>query len=120
MEKVNVLEKFEIFSDHWNPKIVGELNGQHIKLVKFKGDFIWHLHENEDEMFYVIKGKFTMQFRGEREIEVCENEFLIVPKGIEHRSNAEDETYVMVIEPVSAINTGNVQNELTRKMLEHL
>ncbi len=120
MEKVNVLEKFDLFSDHWDPKIVGELNGQHVKLVKFQGDFIWHLHEKEDELFFVIKGKFKMQFRGEREIEVNENEFLIVPKGIEHRSSAEEETFVMVFEPASAVNTGNVQNELTRRMLEHL
>jgi mannose-6-phosphate isomerase-like protein (cupin superfamily) len=119
MEKVNVFEKLELFSDHWNPKIVGELNGQQVKLVKFLGDFIWHLHENEDELFYVIKGKFTMQFR-EREIEVNENEFLIVPRGIEHRSVAKEEVSVMVFEPKSTLNTGNVNNELTQKILEKL
>ena len=120
MEKVNVLEKFALFTDHWDPKIVGELNGQHVKLVKFQGDFIWHLHENEDEFFYVIKGKFKMQFRGDRKIDVCENEFLIVPRGIEHRSSAEEEAYVLVFEPTTTVNTGNVKNELTNKILEHL
>lgn len=119
MEKVNVLEKLSLFSDHWNPKIVGELNGHHVKLVKFLGDFVWHLHENEDELFYVIKGKFRMQFR-DREIEVNENDFLIVPRGIEHRSVADEEVSVMVFEPKSAINTGNVDNELTRRILDKL
>jgi mannose-6-phosphate isomerase-like protein (cupin superfamily) len=119
MEKVNVLEKLSLFSEYWTPKIVGELNGQQVKLVKFHGDFIWHLHENEDELFYVIKGKFTMQFR-EREIVVNENEFLIVPRGIEHRSVADDEVSVMVFEPKSTLNTGNVNNELTRRILEKL
>jgi mannose-6-phosphate isomerase-like protein (cupin superfamily) len=119
MEKVNVLEKLSLFSEYWTPKIVGELNGQQVKLVKFHGDFIWHLHENEDELFYVIKGKFTMQFR-EREIVVNENEFLIVPRGIEHRSVADGEVSVMVFEPKSAVNTGNINNELTRRILEKL
>jgi mannose-6-phosphate isomerase-like protein (cupin superfamily) len=119
MEKVNVLDKLALFSDHWNPKIVGELNGQHVKLVKFLGDFIWHLHENEDELFYVIKGKFKMQFR-DREIDINENEFLIVPRGIEHRSFAENEVSVMVFEPKSTLNTGNVNNELTQRILEKL
>jgi mannose-6-phosphate isomerase-like protein (cupin superfamily) len=119
MEKVNVLEKLSLFSEYWTPKIVGELNGQQVKLVKFHGDFIWHLHENEDELFYVIKGKFTMQFR-DREIEVNESEFLIVPRGIEHRSVADGEVSVMVFEPKSAVNTGNVNNELTKRILERL
>lgn len=119
MEKVNVLEKFSLFSDHWNPKIVGELNGQQVKLVKFLGEFIWHLHANEDELFYVIKGKFKMQFR-DSEIEVGENEFLIVPKGIEHSSVAEEEVSVMVFEPRTAVNTGNVDSGLTKRNLEKL
>jgi mannose-6-phosphate isomerase-like protein (cupin superfamily) len=119
MEKVNVLEKLSLFSDYWDPKIVGELNGQEVKLVKFHGEFIWHLHENEDELFYVIKGKFKMQFR-EREMEINENEFLIVHRGIEHRSVADDEVWVMVFEPRATVNTGNVNNELTRRILEKL
>lgn len=119
MEKVNVLQKLALFSEHWDPKIVGELNGQQVKLVKFLGEFIWHLHENEDELFYVIQGKFKMQFR-DREIEVGESEFLIVPKGIEHRSIAEEEVCVMVFEPRTAVNTGNVQSELTKRILDKL
>ena len=119
MEKVNVLQKLSLFSDHWDPKVVGELNGQQVKLVKFLGDFIWHLHANEDELFYVIKGKFKMQFR-DREVEVGENEFLIVPKGIEHRSVAEEEVSVMVFEPRTAVNTGNVDSEFTKRILDKL
>jgi mannose-6-phosphate isomerase-like protein (cupin superfamily) len=119
MDRVNVFEKLSLFSDHWNPKIVGELNGQQVKLVKFLGEFIWHLHDNEDELFYVIKGKFKMQFR-DREVEVGDNEFLIVPKGIEHRPFAEEEVCVMVFEPKSAINTGNVESEFTKRILEKL
>ena len=117
MKKVNVREKLDLFTDHWDPKIVGELNGQQVKLVKFLGEFIWHTHENEDEMFYVIKGKFKMHFRNEI-VEVCENEFLIVPKGIEHKSVSDEEVEVMVFEPKSALNTGNVINELTKRLLD--
>ncbi|MBN1633573.1 MAG: cupin domain-containing protein [Ignavibacteria bacterium] len=120
MEKVNVIEKFSLFTNYWSSKIVGELNGQHVKFVKFKGDFIRHLHENEDELFFVIKGKFKMQFRGEREVEIGENEFLIVPKGVEHRSSAEDEAHVIVFEPTAAVNTGNINNELTVRILKYL
>jgi len=119
MEKVNVIEKLSLFSDHWDPKVVGEINDHQIKVVKFLGSFIWHLHENEDEFFYVIKGKFKMHFRN-REIEVGENEFLIVPKGVEHRSEAEEEVSVMIFEPRTALNTGNVHSELTKRILDRL
>jgi mannose-6-phosphate isomerase-like protein (cupin superfamily) len=119
MNKVNVLEKLSLFDDHWDPRVVGELNGQQVKLVKFLGEFVWHLHKNEDELFYVIKGKFKMHFRNSV-VEVCENEFLIVPRGVEHRSYAEEEVWVMVFEPKTAVNTGNVTNELTRNILEKL
>lgn len=119
MDKINVFEKLNLFSDHWDPKIVGELNGQQVKLVKFLGEFIWHLHENEDEMFYVIKGKFRMEFR-DKKVEIGENEFLIVPKGIEHRSTAEEECCVMIFEPKTTLNTGNIQNELTHRILDRL
>lgn len=88
MTTINLSEKFGLFSEHWSPKIVGELNGQHVKLVKFKGPFVWHHHENEDELFLVIKGSFTMEFRDEN-VELKEGEFLIVPRGVEHRPNAE-------------------------------
>jgi mannose-6-phosphate isomerase-like protein (cupin superfamily) len=88
MTTINLSEKFGLFSEHWSPKIVGELNGQHVKLVKFKGPFVWHHHENEDELFLVIKGSFTMEFRDEN-VELKEGEFLIIPRGVEHRPNAE-------------------------------
>lgn len=117
MEKVNLKKKFSLFSDHWSPKIVGELNGQHVKLAKFKGEFVWHKHDNEDEMFFVIKGKFKMEYR-DRTIVVNENEFLIVPKGVEHRPVAENEVCVMLFEPVSTLNTGDKENELTKHTLD--
>ena len=117
MQKVNLLEKFEMFTAHWSPKIVGELNGQHVKLVKFKGPFTWHHHDNEDELFYVVKGSFNMQYR-DRTITINENEFLIVPKGIEHRPVAEQEVSAMLFEPASTLNTGNVENELTLRNLQ--
>jgi len=106
LEKVNIIEKLALFSDHWNPRIVGELNGQYVKLVKFKGDFVWHKHLDEDEMFYVLKGSFKLQFR-DRTVELFENEFFIVPKGVEHRSVAAKEVSVMIFEPVSTVRTGD-------------
>ncbi|MEO6328346.1 MAG: cupin domain-containing protein [Ginsengibacter sp.] len=119
MEKVNILEKLSLFHDYWNPRIVGELNGQHVKLVKFKGEFVWHKHDDEDELFYVLKGQFKMQFR-DKIVEVKENEFLIVPRGIEHKPGAEDEVSVMLFEPCSTLNTGNTKGELTRDILEKI
>lgn len=117
MEKVNVEEKLALFQDHWNPRIVGELNGQQVKLAKFKGEFVWHKHDHEDELFYVLKGQFKMEFR-DKTIEVLENEFLIVPKGVEHRPVAEAEVSVMLFEPGTTLNTGNVTNNLTRNTLD--
>ncbi|MEO7445369.1 MAG: cupin domain-containing protein [Ferruginibacter sp.] len=119
IEKVIVNDKLEKFSEYWSPKIVGELNGQHVKLVKFKGEFTWHKHDAEDEMFYVLKGKLEMQFR-DRKIFINENEFLIVPRGIEHRPVAEDEVAVMLFEPASTLNTGDQENDFTRYDLEKL
>lgn len=119
MEKVNINEKLSQFNDHWNPRIVGELNGQHVKLVKFQGEFVWHKHDDEDEMFYVVKGKFNMEFR-DKVVELNENEFLIVPRGVEHRPVAQEEVSVMLFEPASTLNTGNTRGELTRDQLEHL
>src|SRR6187549_939457 len=98
ISKVNIEEKLSLFTEYWSPKIVGELNGQQVKLVKFKGEFVWHKHDNEDELFYVLKGNFKMEYR-DRIIEVNENEFLIVPKGIEHRPVADAEVAVMLFEP---------------------
>jgi mannose-6-phosphate isomerase-like protein (cupin superfamily) len=119
MDKVNLIEKFSIFSEHWSPKIVGELNGQHIKLVKFKGEFVWHHHDDEDEMFYVVKGNFNMEFR-DKNVILNEGEFLIVPKGVEHRPVAAEEVWVMLFEPASTLNTGNVMNEKTKQELESI
>jgi mannose-6-phosphate isomerase-like protein (cupin superfamily) len=112
MEKVNLGEKFSRFSDHWKPKIVGELNGQHVKLVKFLGPFEWHHHDNEDELFLVVKGRFTMELP-DRKIDIEEGEFLIVPRGTEHRPMAAEQVEVLLFEPVSTLNTGNVRSERT-------
>jgi mannose-6-phosphate isomerase-like protein (cupin superfamily) len=119
MDKVNVDEKLSLFSDHWNPRIVGELNGQHVKLAKFKGPFTWHKHDNEDEMFYVLKGEFDLEFR-DKTIRIREREFVIVPRGVEHRPVADAEVEVMLFEPVTTLNTGNVQDEFTKNQLDHL
>ena len=112
MEPVNLKDKLALFSTHWDPKIVGELNGQHVKLVKFLGPFIWHRHENEDELFLVLRGSFEMEFR-DRTVPVREGEFLIVPRGVEHRPVAESEVHVLLFEPVSTLNTGDVRGPLT-------
>ena len=117
MEKVNIDEKLALFQDYFNPRIVGELNGQQVKLVKFKGEFVWHKHDHEDELFYVVKGRFKMEFR-DRTVEINEKEFLIVPKGVEHKPVADSEVSVMLFEPGSTLNTGDVQNELTKKILD--
>jgi len=119
MEKVNIVNKLSLFSDHWNPRVVGELNGQQVKLAKFKGEFPWHKHDNEDELFYVLEGKFTMEFR-DKTIELNQNEFLIVPKGIEHRPVAENEVSIMLFEPVGTLNTGNTRNEFTKGILKNI
>ncbi len=119
MNKVIISEKLSLFNDYWNPRIVGELNGQHIKLAKFHGEFVWHKHDNEDEMFYVLKGSFTMQLR-DKNIEVKENEFIIIPKGVEHRPVAKNEVSVMLFEPNTTLNTGNIKGNLTKEILEKL
>jgi mannose-6-phosphate isomerase-like protein (cupin superfamily) len=112
MDKVNLSEKFSVFSSHWDPKVVGELNGQHVKLVKFQGPFVWHRHDNEDELFLVHKGRFTMEFR-DRSVPVEEGEFIIVPRNTEHRPVADQEAHVLLLEPATTLNTGDVQSELT-------
>ena len=119
IQKVSIAEKLSSFSDHWNPRIVGELNGQHVKLAKFKGEFTWHQHANEDELFYVVKGSFEMHLR-DRIIEIDQGDFIIIPKGTEHKPVAADEVEVMLFEPASTLNTGDQQNEFTRKDLETL
>ena len=119
MEKVNLARKLESFSEHWSPKIVGELNGQQVKLAKLLGEFDWHHHEAEDELFLVVKGRLTLRLR-EREVVLEEGEFFIVPRGVEHQPAAEEEVHVLLFEPASTLNTGNLRNERTRAELERL
>jgi mannose-6-phosphate isomerase-like protein (cupin superfamily) len=119
MNKVNLAEKLALFSDYWSPKVVGELNGQQVKLVKFKGPFTWHHHDVEDEMFLVVKGRFRMELR-DRDVELAEGEFIVVPKGVEHRPVADEEVHVLLFEPATTLNTGNVVNERTVRELERL
>jgi len=117
MEKVNLGQKFQLFDEHWSPKIVGELNGQHVKLVKLQGEFVWHKHDLEDELFFVVKGILQMEFR-DKTVEINENEFLIVPRGVEHRPVAPEEVRVMLFEPASTLNTGDVESDLTKTKLD--
>lgn len=119
MNKINLAEKFATFSEYWSPRIAGELNGQQVKLVKFKGPFTWHHHEHEDEMFLVVKGSFIMEFR-DKQVTIGEGEFIIVPRGVEHRPNAPEEVEVLLFEPATTLNTGNVENAFTKKELQKL
>ncbi len=119
MEKINLKEKFGLFDDYWNPKIVGELNNQHVKLVKFKGEFVWHKHDEEDELFFVVEGSFVMEYR-DKTIEINANEFIIVPKGVEHRPVAKEEVLVMLFEPKSTVNTGNNNGKLTKYKIDNI
>ncbi|MCU1261889.1 MAG: cupin protein [Bryobacterales bacterium] len=117
MRKVSLADKFGEFTEHWSPKIAGELNGQHVKLVKFQGDFVWHHHEAEDELFLVVRGGFRMDYRDESgqelSMDICEGEFVIVPRGMEHRPCAQGEAQVLLFEPLSTLNTGNVRSART-------
>jgi mannose-6-phosphate isomerase-like protein (cupin superfamily) len=119
VKKINIDQKLSLFNDHWNPRIIGELNKQHVKLAKIKGEFIWHKHDHEDEMFLVLKGTLKIEFRDRTET-ICENEIIIVPKGVEHKPIAEEEVSIMLFEPATTINTGDLDNERTRKNLESL
>ena len=128
MNKINLAQKFSLINDHWNPRIVGELNGQYLKLVKFQGPFTWHHHDNEDEMFLVVKGRFRMEYNETqdepmtstkaKEIWLEEGEFCIVPRGVEHRPVADQECQVLLFEPATTLNTGNVQDEFTVPVLD--
>src|SRR5438876_10374587 len=136
MNKINLKQKFSLIKDHWQPHIAGELNGQYVKLGKFKGPFTWHHHENEDELFLVVKGRFRMEYREaavspqdgaagepaieERAIWLEEGEMIIVPRGLEHRPVADEEAHVLLFEPASTLNTGNVRNERTLERLERI
>ena len=112
MEVINVKDKFGLFSDQWSPKVIGELNGQHVKLAKVEGEFVWHSHEHEDELFYIMKGTLMMELR-DKKLTLNEGEMCIIPKGVEHRPIAKDEVWIMLFEPAQIKHTGEVQHELT-------
>jgi mannose-6-phosphate isomerase-like protein (cupin superfamily) len=119
MEKVNLAQKFSLFGEYWSPKIAGELNDSHIKLVKVKGEFVWHHHEAEDELFLVVKGRLLMKLH-DGDIWLEEGEFLIVPRGVEHCPVAPEEAHILLLEPKGTLNTGNVQNERTVEEVERI
>lgn len=119
MEKVNLTEKLSSFTDYWSPKIVGELNGQQVRLVKLKGEFVWHHHDHEDELFLVLKGQLTMRLRN-RDVVLNEGEFFIVPRGVEHLPIALEEVHVLLFEPAATLNTGDVQSDRTVAVLEQI
>ena len=118
-DKVNLEQAFSQFSDYWSPRVAADLNGQHVRLAKLKGEFVWHAHEHEDEMFLVVRGQLTLRLR-DREISLSEGEFFVVPRGVEHLPVAPEEVWVMVFEPAETLNTGNVRNERTKTNLERL
>jgi len=124
MQKINLQQKLSLINDHWNPRIAAELNGQYIKLVKFKGPFAWHHHETEDELFMVVHGRFRMDYRDEsnsdQSIWIEPGEMIIVPRGVEHCPVAEEECEVLLFEPASTLNTGNTENEFTRRKLQQI
>ena len=119
MEVVNIKEKFNLFTDQWSPKIIGQLNGQDVKLAKIKGEFIWHDHKNEDELFYIIKGTLNIEFRN-KTVTLHEGEMLIIPKGIEHKPIAKEEVWVLLFEPSNIKHTGDVKHELTKESFEKI
>ena len=119
MERISLAEKLSKFSDRWSPKLVGELNGQHVKLVKLQGEFVWHRHEREDELFLVVRGEIAIHFR-DRVVRLREGELCIVPRGVEHKPVAEAEAAVLLLEPASTLNTGDVRNERTVEVLERI
>jgi mannose-6-phosphate isomerase-like protein (cupin superfamily) len=119
MEKVNLAAKFQLFGEHWSPKVVGELNGQQVKLAKLLGTFDWHHHEQEDELFLVVRGTLVLRLR-DREVVLNEGEFFIVPRGVDHQPHAEEEVHVLLFEPASTLNTGNVSSERTRPQLDRI
>ena len=119
MKTINILKKFDKVQEHWTPKIVGELNNQYIKFAKVKADFVWHSHENEDELFVVYQGTLIMDFR-DKTVEVRAGEMIIVPKGVEHRPVADEEVAIMLFEPATTLNTGNLKNERTKEQLDQI
>jgi len=119
MDAINLMEKLNLFSDHYHPRLIGELNSQDLKIAKIKGEFVWHSHEQEDELFFVIKGWFNMEFR-DKIVRVDEGEMIIVPRGVEHRPVAEEEASILLFEPASTINTGAIRNDLTHKKIDRI
>jgi len=119
MNKINLSEKLSKFSDHWNPRLLAEMNGQHVKVAKFQGEFVWHSHQDEDELFMVLKGSFTMEFR-DRSVELSEGEIIVVPKGIEHRPVAQVEVEVLLFEPATTVNTGEADSELRQENIDKI
>jgi len=117
MDKINILEKLALFDDHWSPRVIGELNGQHVRLAKFSGEFVWHSHTDADELFLVINGWFEMQFR-DRVVRVDEGELIIVPRDVEHCPRADDEVHVLLFEPAETVNTGSTRSDRTVGELE--
>jgi mannose-6-phosphate isomerase-like protein (cupin superfamily) len=121
IRKVNLAEKLSQFSEYWSPKIVGEINDAHVKIVKLQGEFVWHHHDNEDELFLVVKGQLRMRYLedgAERETKIGPGEFVVIPRGTEHLPSSEEETHILLLEPKSTLNTGNVHNERTVETLE--
>ncbi|STX51761.1 Uncharacterized conserved protein, contains double-stranded beta-helix domain [Legionella busanensis] len=120
MQAINLKEKFALFNDYWSPKIIGEINDTHVKLAKFKGEFVWHVPESEDELFLVIEGQLLIQLK-DRDIYLNKGEFVIIPKVVEHKPIAQDEVHVLLLEPKTTINTGNIEDEnLTKKVLNQI
>ncbi len=117
MKKINISNKLSLFSEYWSPKIIGSLNGQHVKLAKLQGEFIWHSHQHEDELFFILKGELTIAFR-DHDVQLKEGEMIIIPKGTEHKPVAHQEVSVMIFEPESTLNTGDVRGGLTREQLD--
>ncbi len=112
MNKINLSEKFGLFSEHWTPKIVAELNGQHVKIAKLLGDFEWHKHDNEDELFWIVKGNLLVHFR-DKTVELSPGEILVIPKGVEHKPEAPEEVHLVMFEPVGTVNTGESESDRT-------
>ncbi len=119
IDKIPLASRLAQITEYWDPKIVAELNGQHVKLAKVKGEFVWHHHEAEDEFFLILKGRLTMHFR-DRVVELDEGDCLVVPKGVEHKPEAKDETHILMFEPADTLNTGNIENERTRSSPERI
>ena len=119
IEKVNLSEKFGLFTEHWSPKIAGEVGDAYVKLVKFRGEFVWHKHDDEDEMFFVVKGEITIRLR-DGDVRLGEGEFVIIPRGVEHKPFAEEEAHVLLFEPKTVLNTGDAQDERTLHELQRI